>query len=244
MYSKCLFLLTAMAVLFISACAPSKQMVSIENSEKEQLADSLKAKFTISLKNEKGEMQDLSGVLFAVKGVRYRLELSGPFGVGVASFLWNKEGWIFSLPTEKMYLDGKGDYLGLSVPIVNIHQLANFFYGQLLPVSHKELIKKDSLDVETIFAEDSQKRPFQFVRKKASGQILSLMQIGPTGVVETIHYEDPKDFEGLTIPSKFIFYQNNEKFLVLSLKKIQREATWGSGVWRLNIPQNYKKLNP
>jgi hypothetical protein len=56
--------------------------LSIDEKAKEPQADSLKAKFTLSLKNEKGEMQELSGVLFAVKGIRYRLDLSGPFWCG------------------------------------------------------------------------------------------------------------------------------------------------------------------
>lgn len=241
------FLLSIFVVLFLSACASSKVDLSIDEKAKEPQADSLKAKFTLSLKNEKGEMQELSGVLFAVKGIRYRLELSGLFGVGVASLLWDKEKWRMTLPTEKIYLDGQGYMIGdpsiRTLPLVNIHQLGNIFFGDLLPVPYKELNVKDSLDLEKVLAEDASGRPFQFVRKKESKEVLSLMQIGFGGVKETINFEKKKDFEGVNLPSKVIFYRDDEKYLELSLKKVQRETTWSTGVWRLNIPQNYKKWN-
>jgi outer membrane lipoprotein-sorting protein len=248
MNQRLLLLFPLFVALFLSACASSKSLVPVEEKSKEFAADSLKAKFTLSLKNEKGEMQELSGVLFAVQGIRYRLELSGPFGVGVASLLWNKEGWRITLPTEKLYIEGQGYMIGdpsmPALPFVNIHQLAGIFYGDLLPASYKELSKKDSLDFEKVFAEDALGRPFQFVRKKASEEILSLMQMGVGGIAETIYYENPKEYEKKRIPSKIRFFRDQELFLEVILKKVQHETTWGNGVWLLNIPQNYSKWNP
>lgn len=247
--TKKLFLLFPLAILFLlSACATSKPMTPLVESSNEPALDSLKAKFSLYLKNEKGEMQELSGVLFAVKGVRYRLELSGLFGIGVASLLWQPEGWKITLPTKKLFIDGQGYLIGLPgmpmLPFVNMHQLAGIFYGNLLPSPYQEIAKEDSSDVEIVTAQEVSGRSFRFIRKKDSGEVLSLMQIGTGGFLEKIDFDTPKSFNGVMLPSKIRFDRDGQTFLELSLKKVQHDASWGSGVWRLNIPENYNKLIP
>ena len=54
------------------------------------LPDSLKAKFSIEVNDSVEGSHSLSGVLFAVPYKRYRMEFSGPMGIGVASVLWTR----------------------------------------------------------------------------------------------------------------------------------------------------------
>ncbi|MBR2057861.1 MAG: hypothetical protein IJ982_02905, partial [Fibrobacter sp.] len=49
--------------------------------------DSLRAKMAITLVDQNGKEQNLEAVLFSVPGKRYRMELTGPMGIGVASLL-------------------------------------------------------------------------------------------------------------------------------------------------------------
>lgn len=247
--SKKFSLLFFLAGFFLlAACATSRPAsLTVEQSSTPAL-DSLKAKFSLYLKNEKGETQELSGVLFSVKGARYRLELSGLFGIGVASLLWQPEGWKITFPTKKLFLDGRGYFIGLpemaAIPFVNMHQLAGIFYGDLLPSPYQEIAKEDSSDVEIVTAQETSGRSFRFIRKKDSGEVLSLMQVGAGGFLEKVYFDAPKSYNGVILPSKIRFDRDDQTFLELSLKKVQHDASWGSGVWRLNIPENYNKLIP
>ena len=55
-------------------------------------------------------------MLFSVPGKRYRMELTGTLGIGVASLLWLPDGWQMVFPTEKMYMKGTGYMVGLLLP--------------------------------------------------------------------------------------------------------------------------------
>ena len=104
--------------------------------------DSLRAKFQLTIVQD-SSTQELDAVLFSVPGKRYRMELTGPLGIGVASLLWQQEGWQMTFPTEKLYMDGVGYMVGLlnsdALPMVHIHQVADIFDGRLLPEGYEEI---------------------------------------------------------------------------------------------------------
>ena len=82
-------------VCLLCACAGNKPAVdpSAQAAPAEAVKlDSLRAKMAITLVDQNGKEQNLDAVLFSVPGKRYRMELTGPMGIGVASLLWQEEG--------------------------------------------------------------------------------------------------------------------------------------------------------
>ncbi|MDR0517101.1 MAG: hypothetical protein LBH25_08670 [Fibromonadaceae bacterium] len=94
------------------------------------LPDSARVKAVISI-SQNGTKEKLHAVLFAIPNEKYRLELSGPFGLSAASILWKQDGWRAVFSQEERYIEGTGDCIFL--PIyggVNIHKFAVLFFGQ------------------------------------------------------------------------------------------------------------------
>lgn len=253
--SRCwIGLLLLVATALLSACAGSKQAscppgdvacgTTSAASETAAQPDSLRAKFSLSLLVE-DKMQDFDAVLFSVPGKRYRMELTGPLGVGVASLLWKEEGWHMVFPTEKLYLKGNGYMVGLlmnpSLPMVHIHQIAGFFQGQVLPAEYEIESSKDSASVKVFEAKEKTGRKFKYAEK--DGQVIWLSRSGREGQEEVLYFNDYKTFEGVLAPSSISFKQDGKDFLSIRIKKITRGKSFSGGTWRLNIPNTYKPID-
>jgi hypothetical protein len=94
------------------------------------LPDSAKVKAVLSVSRENLN-EKLSAVLFAVPNEKYRLELSGTFGLSAASILWKSDGWKIVMPQDERYMEGKGDCV--FIPFyggLDIHKFAALFFGQ------------------------------------------------------------------------------------------------------------------
>jgi len=120
-----------LAFLLLLSCASKPQGLGYFESNKQQaLPDSAKVKAVVSV--SQGDVKEkLSAVLFAVPNEKYRLELSGTFGLSAASILWKKDGWKIVFPQNERYMEGLGDCV--FVPIyggVDIHKFAALFFGQ------------------------------------------------------------------------------------------------------------------
>ena len=78
-------------VCMLSACAgtkaPAPDAAAKQAEPAEVKLDSLRAKMAITLVDENGKEQNLDAVLFSVPRQRYRMEFTGPMGIGVASML-------------------------------------------------------------------------------------------------------------------------------------------------------------
>ena len=131
-----LLLLLCLA-LFLTGCTGGKPATDPVTLKDPVPADSLKAIFSLTIHSPDGKSHDLDAVLFSVPNKRYRMELTGSLGVGVASLLWLPERWQMVFPTEKMFMEGAGYMVGLfndpSLPLVHIHQVAALFDGKVLP---------------------------------------------------------------------------------------------------------------
>ena len=110
----------ALALAFLAGCAGSRGVsgsgtcdASAGCVQEVASPDSLRAKFQLNITQENGDVQEFDAVLFSVPGKRYRLELTGPLGIGVASMLWMESGWQMVFPTEKLYVKGNGYMVGL-----------------------------------------------------------------------------------------------------------------------------------
>ncbi len=236
-------MLVALAIL--SGCAGGKkaEMVSATPAatvRAEIPRDSLRAKFLLSLATNDGKMQELDAVLFSVPGKRYRMELTGPMGVGVASLLWTEEGWTITFPTEKLYMSGNGYMVGLlserSLPLVNIHQIANIFDGILLPEKFEVVEERDGVT----YGRESSGLLFSFA--KENEKVKWLARNGRDGKQETLLFNEFRTFEGVETPAEIAFQKDGKDFLKIRIKKVARKKPFSLGTWRLKVPQSYKPM--
>ena len=150
---RSVLVLMLVALAMLAGCAGGKKAELVNDpaavAKIETPSDSLRAKFLLTLVGNDGKSQELDAVLFSVPGKRYRMELTGPMGIGVASMLWTEEGWTMTFPTEKMYMKGRGYMVGLlsdnTLPLVHIHQVAALFEGKLLPDNYEVLEEKEGV---------------------------------------------------------------------------------------------------
>ena len=119
-FSCSIFVLFFVTVVLVG-CAGQKPVVEpsapADSATAEAPRDSLRAKFLLTIVQKdsatgKDVAQELDAVIFSVPGKRYRMELTGPLGIGVASLLWQEEGWQMTFPTEKLYMKGVGYMVG------------------------------------------------------------------------------------------------------------------------------------
>lgn len=241
-------ILVLLSLCVLAGCAGKKPVVepaAAVDSAQEAPRDSLRAKFLLTI-YEEGKTQELDAVIFSVPGKRYRMELTGPLGIGVASLLWKEEGWQMTFPTEKLYMKGVGYMVGLlnsdAIPMVHIHQVADIFDGRLLPEGYEEVEPpEDSTRMEGVtYAREKIGRLFRFA--KEGDHVAWLSRMGRGGKTETIHFNDFKQFEGVDTPSRIEFDLDGEKFLEIKIKKIARNKSFSSGTWRLNIPKSFKRV--
>lgn len=248
------FFLLVAVVAGLFGCAGKKPVVepvAADSTAQEAPRDSLRAKFVLTIfqqdtATQEVKTQEFDAVLFSVPGKRYRMELTGPLGIGVASLLWQEEGWQMAFPTEKLYMSGVGYMVGLlntdALPMVHIHQVADIFKGRLLPEGYEEVpLSDDSTKAEgAIYAREKMGRLFNF--KKEGEHVVWLSRLGRGGKTEVIRYYDFKEFEGVETPSRIEFELDGAKFLEIRIKKIARNKSFSSGTWRLNIPKSFKRV--
>ena len=261
-FFKFVLFVAIVAVLF--GCAGKKPVVEPVAADSaistETPRDSLRAKFLLKIAQQDtatGEIvtQEFDAVLFSVPGKRYRMELTGPLGIGVASLLWQEEGWHMTFPTEKLYMSGVGYMVGLlnndALPLVHIHQVADIFDGRLLPENYETMEPPadsvlKALGAEGItFAREKSGRVFSFVRENAadsSSHVAWVSRWGRGGKMEKTRYYDFKEFEGVETPSRIVFELDGLPFLEIHIKKVTRNKSFSSGTWRLNIPKSFKKV--
>lgn len=240
------FLVACVAALLFSGCAWFKPPVESDRTAAvaEPVRDSLRAKFVLTVFDSLDKEQDLDAVLFSVPHKRYRMELTGPMGVGVASLLWTEEGWNMVFPTEKKYLSGVGYMVGLvgdnSVPMVPIHQVADIFKGVLVPERSEVLAESDSAGFHVVKVRAPSGMMFTY--GKRDGDIAWLMRGGRDGKPEILKFSEFKEFEGVRLPSYVEFEATGKMFLKIRIKKVARNKAFSLGTWRLNVPKSYKRI--
>lgn len=245
-------MLMALALAFLAGCAGSRGVsgsagacdASAGCSAEVVRPDSLRAKFQLNITQEDGKVQEFDAVLFSVPGKRYRLELTGPLGVGVASMLWMESGWQMVFPTEKLYVKGNGYMVGLlndnTLPLVHIHQVAALFEGKLLPERFEKESSADSAGVTVVKAKESTGRLFTYGEK--DGRVQWLLRQGRDGKPEKIVFSDVGTLEGREMPKNIRFERDGKPFLEIRIKKVTHGKSFSLGTWRLNIPKSYKAV--
>ena len=206
--------------------------------------DSLRAKMAITLVDENGKEQNLDAVLFSVPHKRYRMEFTGPMGIGVASMLWTEEGWTMTFPTEKLYMKGRGYMVGLfnaaNIPMVNIHQIAGFFNGEYMPEGAKLVSERDSAGLKLVEADDAMGIRLTYAVR--DGQVEWISKKGRDGKPELLKFLDYGQFEGKTLAEKIVFERDGKMFLMMRLKKVTHGKPFSFGTWRLKVPASYKSV--
>jgi hypothetical protein len=243
-----LFLLLLLSLL-LTGCVGGKQSTAPAVPGADAPADSLKVFFSLTIYLPDGKTQDLDAVLFSVPNKRYRMELTGTLGIGVASLLWLEDGWQMVFPIEKMYTKGAGYMVGLlndpSLPLVHIHQVAGLFDGKVLPEkfevkSSRDTVDADSVAMKIVEAREMSGRHFAYAEK--NGEVQWLEMPGRDGSRERIIIGEYKEFKGVKTPSKISFVRDTTTFLDLDVRRVNRGKPFGSGTWRLNIPRSYKLI--
>ena len=238
----------------MTGCAGKKKTTPGAATPEDVPADSLKAAFALTIHSPDGKSQDLDAVLFSVPNKRYRMELTGTLGIGVASLLWLEDGWRMVFPTEKLYVKGAGYMVGLfndpSLPLVHIHQVAGIFDGKVIPENLEEISVRDTLFVDFASgdsvvvkiheARDALTRHYTYAEK--DGEVLWLATLGRDGKDEKLIIEEYKVFSDVKTPSKILFMRDEMIFLEIRVKRITRGKSFGLGTWRLNIPASYKQI--
>lgn len=242
----------ALAVLcavtvWLAGCASSKP--AVEPTAQAMVAeevklDSLRAKMGVTLVDDKGKEQNLDAVLFSVPGKRYRMELTGPLGIGVASLLWLEDGWQMTFPTEKLYMKGAGYMVGLlgepSIPTVNIHQIAGFFDGVYVPAGAETVARRDSSGIEIVDAKDPM--GLRFTYAKQGDNVLWISRKAPDGKPEVLNFLEYREFEGRLLASRILVERGGEKYLEIRVKKVNRNKSFSPGTWHLTVPRSYKAV--
>lgn len=223
-----LFLVPFLLILLLEGCASSPK-TSLPKQTTQISTDSLRASFSMEFQNGEGSWQQFSAVLFSVPGKRYRIELSGPMGIGVASLLWTDSLWSIVFPTERSYLQGNGYLVGVigssDFPLVNIHQVASFFEQKILPDSYQEISAIDSASGKIIKALDGAGMNFSFYQKQE--KVLWLEKGS-----ERIWFRWPE----------ILVQKNGNDYLKIKVKKVRQDVTWNASIWRLSIPVTYTKI--
>lgn len=214
------------------ACAPEVKL------------DSLRAKMAVTIVDDNGKEHNLDAVLFSVPRLRYRMEFTGPLGIGVASMLWTDEGWTMVFPTEKLYMKGRGYMVGLfnasSIPMVNIHQVAGFFNGEYVPEGAKPVSELDSAGLKIVEATDPVGMRLTYAVR--DGRVEWISKKGRDGKPEMLKFLDYKELEGRPLAGKIVFERDGKMFLEMRLKKVTHGKSFGSGTWRLKVPASYKSV--
>jgi hypothetical protein len=253
------FLLLFFLALFVTGCTGGKPSTAPVTKNEPAALDSLKAIISLTIHSPDGKSQDLDAVIFSVPGKRYRMELTGSLGIGVASLLWLEEGWQMVFPTEKMYVKGAGYMVGLfndpSLPLVHIHQVAGLFEGRVIPENLEEISVRDSV-IQGVVVSDSANSESSVIKihdardvltrhytyAEKNGEVLWLESLGRDGKTEKLVIEEYKEFKGVKTPSKISFVRESEPFLEIRVKRVTRGKPFGSGTWRLNIPRSYQRI--
>ncbi len=214
----------ALLAFSLSGCGPRLVKGPAESS-KVFFPDSAKAKFTLEIIDSLEESHRLSGVLFAVPSKRYRLELSGPMGIGIASLLWKEGEWTLLLSQQKTFAAGKGYLVGgyAGIPLFDIHQIASLFWGDLLP--HGGDSGRNALGI-----------PFTVLRN-ADGRVSELRQ-----GTERLEFFDYAEFDSGILPSEVRVYRGEKNVLNIRVKSVRIDASFGDGTWRLSIPKSFVRL--
>jgi len=190
---KILKILLILAILVQTfSCSRNPRPQTYFGEKQTALPDSAKVKAVIYV-SQRNVKENLSAVLFAIPNEKYRLELSGTFGLSAASILWKQEGWKIVFSQNERYMEGDGDCV--FIPVyggVDIHKFSLLFFGQ---------------KVNSLNCDDS----------------------NPSNLA--LEYNDN---------SVLAFFGKDS--LKLEIKNIDSKAPWKSGVWNLNVPENYVRV--
>ncbi len=221
-------------------CASSRPAVVF--SEPVAAPDSLKVKATFLAYNADGSTEKLNAVLFIVPDQRYRLELGGTMGVGVASLLWMPDQWTMVLPTEERWLSGKGPVLalaGTNIGDIDVHALAGMFWGRLLPAAAGHGQKSEVDSQHLLNWEEGSTR--YTAKMAANGWPEEYLATNPDGSSIEVQFGTPTRMGAYTVPSEIRWLRNGAPFLTVTQKSLDDKATWSAGIWKLPIPAGWKR---
>ena len=231
-------ILFCFATVFLCSCSrhPQPILTGIVVPQNVLPVDSLRAKLVLTVPTSDKASEEVSGVLFAVPKQRYRLELSGPMGVQVASLLWKEGQWTALVPNEERYTQGNGNLIsipGLLLPDLSIHRLLAFAWGDLLPAG-SDTAKPEFVhghELRSWTSPDSLKLRAEF---DSSSHRLQALVVRASIPDYDLRLEYSEDSMRITRAGRWL----------MTLRIIERKptATWGAGVWKLIVPPGWTRF--
>ena len=230
------YLLTLIVLFWLSSCGHPPvlvQPVGVAYPDSSAQPDSVRVKLVLEVPNGTGS-DELSGVLWAVPQERYRLELTGPMGIQVASVLWKPDGWLALVPPQERFVAGAGSVIfipGLLLPAIPIHTLLAYSWGQLLP---------PGLDSARCYEYKSQRicdwtTPEHLtVRAEFNAQthhLLALVIPSPVPDVQLrMEYAD----------NSMRVVRGGQWLMTMRIHERRSDLAWKGGIWKLIVPDGYR----
>lgn len=237
---------------FLGGCSSHpKVLTSPASPQTSPIGDSLRAKLEFTAYQPDGSEKTLKAMLFAVPRQRYRLEVSGPMGIGVSSLLWQPKAWIMLFPTKDQFATDEGDMIqvmGAPLPPLSIHTVFAPIWGEWFP-SESDQVQTWTHDSLQIYAWNSNGQPRRLETSLRTGHPLRQVLNGSTEAQEIrvlygdlLEYEVSDQHEKKILPGSMTYWIGNEKVFKVKLQEVRTDKTWGQGVWKLKKPQDWKQL--
>lgn len=214
------------ALLFSCGNAPKANIQPATHT----MADSLRAKVTFEIPVANDDPSEVAGVLWAVPQKRYRLELSGTMGIGVASVLWKEQNWKVYLPTEDRTLTGEGVLLqipGIQLPPISIHRLLAPIWGDW-SIPDSQLVKRYALQDKQIWewqdSSDQQPLTLRAEFLTSNHQLVALVFVNDNPDLQVRLEPANKDI---------LVWQAGRLLMTIKTEQVRRDLTWKSSIWKL-----------
>lgn len=231
-----IFLLATIAFLFTQcSTAPRPDLTSPRTSNYAR-PDSVRAKLILIIPRPDSSVSEVDGVLWAVPEKSYRLELSGPMGIQVASLLWKPEAWTALAYLQERYVVGQGPVLtlpGVPMPDISIHRLFSFAWGETIPdgsdtakpflfqnLRMREWKTSDGLQVRSESSDATDKLQALVVRGVSPDQDLRLEYHADTVRIS----------------------RAGTWLLSLCITERKPNVKWSAGIGKLTIPEGWKAV--
>jgi hypothetical protein len=198
--------------------------------------DSVRAKLTLMIPRLDSSVDEVDGMLWAVPEQRYRLELSGPMGIQVASLLWTPDAWLALAYLQNRYVQGLGPVLlipGMQMPAIPIHRLFSFAWGEMIPLG--------SDSAKPYLYQNLRMREWQSsdglrVRSESDTLDNRLHAL-------VIRGDQPEQDLRMEYRADTVRISRSGTWL-MSMCILERKPNtkWGTGIWKLNIPEGWKAV--
>lgn len=235
MICKHLFL-CILTVFFIIGCTTHPKIETYLSTTETPPPPFLKAKFSLTIEDST-DNNSLNAVALCVPNQRYRIEMYGPLGVHIGSFLWNNNEWSLYIPQEETALKGTGSSIALlDIPQVEVHHLLGLFWNQLLPGPWQNAAIEENGSQRLLSWNDST-HTYTAAVDHSSGEVKYVKLQVDTQIAQT-RYSDYQVVEHYILPGTAIHQFDKYRKVTIELDALYLNKKEKEKYWNLTIPQS------